>query len=62
MKKVPTCPVCGNPMEGPREEWPSFPFCGKKCRTIDLGRWLTGDYELPAVEPDETEVDDSESS
>lgn len=61
MKKVPTCPVCGNALEGEREQWPLFPFCGKKCRTIDLGRWLTGDYELPAVEPDEAELDDESS-
>jgi endogenous inhibitor of DNA gyrase (YacG/DUF329 family) len=61
MKPAFTCPVCGRPIEGPIEQWPFFPFCGKKCRTIDLGRWLTGEYELPAVEPDLGEVEDEPS-
>jgi hypothetical protein len=28
------------------------PFCSERCRMADLGRWLRGDYRLPA-EPDE---------
>jgi endogenous inhibitor of DNA gyrase (YacG/DUF329 family) len=25
-------------------DWPYFPFCSKRCKTIDLGRWLTSAY------------------
>jgi uncharacterized protein len=34
-------------------EWPSFPFCSARCRTIDLGRWLGETYRIPAEEPEE---------
>ena len=47
--KKPICPICQKPMtnEGPRE-WPEWPFCSKRCRTIDLGRWLGGVYKVEA--------------
>jgi endogenous inhibitor of DNA gyrase (YacG/DUF329 family) len=35
-------------------EWPEFPFCSRRCKTIDLGRWLGETYCIPAEEePDE---------
>ncbi len=27
------------------------PFCSAHCAEVDLGRWLTGRYRIPAVEP-----------
>lgn len=60
MKKV-RCPICDKPMDaqGPKE-WPEWPFCGKRCRLVDLGRWLGGSYriESPAREED---MDDADS-
>lgn len=42
------CPVCNKWMEGQSTaEWPEFPFCGPRCRLIDLGRWLGEAYRLP---------------
>ena len=32
-----------------------FPFCSERCKLIDLGRWLDGKYQIPAVEEDEDE-------
>jgi hypothetical protein len=53
-KQPPRCPVCGKPaMEATR------PFCGKRCADIDLGRWFTGQYRVPASE-DAAEEDPSE--
>ena len=26
------------------------PFCSERCKMADLGRWLKGDYTVPAVE------------
>ncbi len=40
-----SCPICGKPAAGTHR-----PFCSKRCRTIDLGRWLRGVY---SVETDE---------
>jgi len=36
----------------------NFPFCGARCRTMDLGQWAAGDYRIagePAVIPDDSE-------
>jgi endogenous inhibitor of DNA gyrase (YacG/DUF329 family) len=42
-------------------EWPEFPFCSSRCKTIDLGRWLGESYRIPADEaapepPDESDA------
>jgi endogenous inhibitor of DNA gyrase (YacG/DUF329 family) len=54
MKKV-RCPICEKLMDiqGPKE-WPDWPFCGKRCRMADLGRWLGEKYriETPCKEED----------
>jgi len=54
------CPICDEPMAPPgRKNWPHWPFCTRRCKLIDLGRWLGGTYriELPAAleEPEDTE-------
>ena len=44
------CPICERWMEGPSAaEWPDFPFCSRRCKTIDLGRWLGEAYRIPAA-------------
>jgi hypothetical protein len=30
-----------------------FPFCSDRCKLIDLGRWLSGRYQLPVADDDE---------
>ncbi|MCO6414856.1 DNA gyrase inhibitor YacG [Siccirubricoccus sp. KC 17139] len=41
------CPVCGTPT-GERDPEGRFrPFCSARCRQVDLGRWLAGDYVVP---------------
>lgn len=41
------CPICDRLMQGQsRAEWPDFPFCSPRCRTIDLGRWLGERYRI----------------
>ncbi len=41
------CPVCGRPAAPATR-----PFCSVRCRQVDLGRWLAGDYAVPG-EPEE---------
>ncbi len=44
-----SCPICGRRMEGQSTaDWPAFPFCSQRCKTIDLGRWISEDYGIPA--------------
>lgn len=37
------CPICKQPTS---EQVPTFPFCSKRCRTIDLGQWLNEGYVI----------------
>ena len=44
------CPICGKPaVEATR------PFCSERCRKIDLDRWRTEAYRVPAVGEDDGE-------
>lgn len=37
------CPICRKPAA---PTLPHFPFCSKRCKLLDLGRWLGGQYRL----------------
>jgi endogenous inhibitor of DNA gyrase (YacG/DUF329 family) len=45
------CVICSTPMPGQWTEYPEYPFCTKRCKLIDLGRWLTEDYKIPDASP-----------
>jgi len=47
------CPECGKPSA--RE---TYPFCSTRCKAIDLNRWLSGSYAIPATEDDEDRTRD----
>ncbi|SPJ26426.1 DNA gyrase inhibitor YacG [Palleronia abyssalis] len=37
------CPICT------KDPDPKYrPFCSKRCADIDLGKWLSGSYAVPA--------------
>jgi endogenous inhibitor of DNA gyrase (YacG/DUF329 family) len=38
---APVCAICGAPADQDSE---AFPFCSRRCRLIDLGKWLGGAY------------------
>jgi endogenous inhibitor of DNA gyrase (YacG/DUF329 family) len=42
------CPLCGKPTDQAFK-----PFCSKRCADIDLNRWLSGVYAVPAKEDDD---------
>jgi len=46
-------------MRGDAADWPLLPFCSKRCRTIDLGRWLGEGYRVPD-EPARADSGDTE--
>ncbi len=41
------CPRCGDAVTS-RQDNPAWPFCGERCKWIDLGAWIEGDYRIPA--------------
>jgi uncharacterized protein len=47
-KPAKLCPICGKPAA-----IGSKPFCSERCRNVDLNRWLSGSYAIPAREGEE---------
>jgi hypothetical protein len=48
----PVCPICHKPSTKQ-----AMPFCSARCRSVDLNRWFTGGYAVPAVELDDVDAD-----
>lgn len=46
------CPVCRKPLAAGQR------FCSERCQRVDLGRWLSGDYAIPAEDPQPDEDGD----
>lgn len=46
------CPVCSKPTQAATK-----PFCSDRCREVDMNRWFTGAYAVPAVELDDVDID-----
>jgi endogenous inhibitor of DNA gyrase (YacG/DUF329 family) len=53
------CPICKKPLPQSEEGQRHRPFCSRRCKDIDLSRWLTGSYAIP-VAPDESEDEEDE--
>jgi uncharacterized protein len=51
------CPICGKPAAAGTR-----PFCSRRCADVDLGRWLTEQYRVPAAptDPDEEAVPEAD--
>ena len=49
-KPAKKCPICGKPAVAV-----SKPFCSDRCKDVDLNRWLSGSYAIPAREGEEEE-------
>ncbi len=57
------CPICGTPADAKLR-----PFCSKRCADIDLARWMSETYVVPAggadadEDGDETEANRGEQT
>ena len=40
------CPTCKS-NAAPRAQNDAFPFCSRRCKAIDLGKWFVGEYRVP---------------
>lgn len=47
MAEVVSCPICHRDV--PADDL-NMPFCGDRCRTLDLANWATEKYAIPSVE------------
>lgn len=46
--KAKACPICGEPATEAHR-----PFCSDRCKDVDLNRWLSGSYVIPASPNDD---------
>ena len=54
------CPTCRK--QTPWRGNPFRPFCSERCKLIDLGKWLDGEYRIPAeADESETPIDGEEN-
>jgi endogenous inhibitor of DNA gyrase (YacG/DUF329 family) len=44
------CPICGKPAELKLK-----PFCSVRCADVDLNRWFSGVYAVPARESEDAQ-------
>ena len=44
------CPICNKPTETAYR-----PFCSKRCADVDLAKWFSGSYAIPADDPEDAE-------
>lgn len=47
------CVICGKPQDQKYR-----PFCSKRCADVDLNRWFSGAYAIPAEEEREPSRED----
>lgn len=48
LRPVKPCPICSKP-----SVQAYHPFCSARCADIDLNRWLSGTYAIPAENDEE---------
>ncbi len=48
-----TCPICAR-----KSDEKYKPFCSRRCADVDLGKWLTGSYAIPAAAIDDENPED----
>ena len=58
------CPTCEKQLTVVvKEDAPHRPFCSKRCKMIDLGRWFDGSYQISEpLSPDEFDELSSEQA
>lgn len=63
------CPICEKNVKVQNTaDAPFRPFCSRRCKLVDLGRWLDGTYTIPGEpikdpdQPDSAEHPDADRS
>ena len=58
MAELRRCPICKDLLREGEEAARYRPFCSRRCADIDLGKWLTGSYAIPATEEESEDEED----
>lgn len=46
VSRIVRCPQCGQPAKATKDN-PARPFCSRRCKLIDLGKWFEEDNRIP---------------
>jgi endogenous inhibitor of DNA gyrase (YacG/DUF329 family) len=50
------CPNCGRLVARfPAQAAPFFPFCSRRCKLVDLGKWFRGEHRIEGPPGEGTE-------
>jgi hypothetical protein len=61
--RVIKCPRCGREVAyNAVADVPTFPFCSRRCRLVDLGKWFEGEYRISTDIADISEGESASSS
>jgi endogenous inhibitor of DNA gyrase (YacG/DUF329 family) len=56
-----SCPICNANLDNVPADFPWRPFCGERCKLIDLGNWLGEKYRISRpLRPEDVEDDEFE--
>ncbi len=47
------CPTCGKKTRWDGNPW--RPFCSERCKLVDFGKWLDGEYRIERGEEEDEE-------
>jgi len=53
------CPQCGRKVEDPGG--PYRPFCSRRCKLLDLRKWISEEYRIDAAMQDESDSEPAET-
>lgn len=53
------CPTCRKPSKAYEDGNRDWPFCCDRCKLIDLGNWLDGNYQIPVEDDDDEQREES---
>lgn len=55
------CPICKREIKDAPDDFPTRPFCSARCKTIDLGNWLSEAYRITRpLGPDDVDALDED--
>lgn len=56
-----SCPRCKKQIEYDQNN-PFRPFCSQRCRDIDFGKWIEGEYSIPVEDQTPQNPDSDEET
>jgi uncharacterized protein len=62
-RKKGRCPRCGKHFQFESvAKHKTFPFCSERCRDVDLGNWMSGNYAIPGEPLPPPSADDPDAT